>query len=316
MIAGPTPELSLLGCLAGLATSGLWTATTLFATAASRRIGPLAVNTTRILVAIVLLAITHRLLAGVWIPELRAAQVGMLAVSGLIGLTLGDQALFAAFLLIGPRLALLLMTSAPIWAALIGWIVLGERIAPQALVGMAMTLAGIGWVITERSAAAPVAARTGRGRGVVLALVAALFQAVGLLLSKQGIGHGWLPPADHLAPQSAALVRMTFAGVGLLPLWLILRSRPVYRPATHGSAALGGYGLALGGAFFGPFLGMWMSLEASHRVPIGVAQTLASLPPVLILPLQHWVYDERVTIRAVAGALLAVLGIGVLVLAR
>ena len=98
------------GHLAGVATALLWTGTSIFFTAAGRRIGPTAVNFSRMLFAIVLLGITHRLLSGGWLPDAVPRQIVFLAVSGLVGLTIGDQALFTAFVDIGPRLAILIMS--------------------------------------------------------------------------------------------------------------------------------------------------------------------------------------------------------------
>jgi len=80
-----------LGHAAGLATSVLWTFASLFFTAASRRIGPTAVNATRIAMAVVLLGVTHRVLAGGWIPAASAGLVLLLALSGLVGLSVGDD---------------------------------------------------------------------------------------------------------------------------------------------------------------------------------------------------------------------------------
>ena len=68
-----------IGHAAGLTTSLLWTMTSLFFTAAGKRIGPTAVNASRIAFAIVLLALTHRFLNGVWIPEALPRQFFLLA---------------------------------------------------------------------------------------------------------------------------------------------------------------------------------------------------------------------------------------------
>ena len=306
-----------IGPAAGLATSCLWTGTSLFFTAAGRRLGATVVNGSRIAVAILLLGITHRLLAGVWVPQMVAGQVLFLAASGVVGLSLGDQALFTAFVSIGPRLSMLIMTTAPIFAALFGWLALGETLRPVAWVAMGLTIGGVAWVVLERPYEETGTHGRRRVRGVLLALVAAACQAGGLWLSKQGMGHGWLPQEQRLDPQAATLVRMCFAGVGMVPIMTMyhLRRR---RRLTVGveSARVGsrraGLVFAACGAVVGPFLGVWMSLVASDRAPLGVAQTLCSLPPVLLLPVVVLVYKERVSMRAVIGAVIAVSGTALL----
>ncbi len=302
-----------LGCLAGLATSGLWTATALLMNTAARRFGGTRVNALRIYLAVVLLAGMHFALQGRWLPSARGDQVALLAISGWIGLSIGDQAALLAFLAIGPRLTLLLMTTAPLVAAALGWWILNEQLGPLSLLGIAITLAGVGWTILERSAAGSLGFRW---TGVAWALLASVCQAVGLLLSKRGMGHGWLPEEQFVPPQSAALIRMCFAAIAVTPvLWFVSRwrtSRPtaVASPPTQATAVA----CLLAGAFFGPFLGMWMSLTASHYAPLGIAQTLASLAPVLILPFARFILKERITPRAALGALLAVFGCAILFL--
>ena len=66
------------GQLAGIATSMLWTGTSIFFTAAGRRIGPTAVNFSRILMAIVLLGVTHYLYNGYWFPHVEPRQLVLL----------------------------------------------------------------------------------------------------------------------------------------------------------------------------------------------------------------------------------------------
>jgi len=308
-----------VGELAGLATSLLWTGTSLLFTAAARRLGPTLVNGTRIWIAIVLLGATHRLLTGQWIPDLRPRQAALLAASGLVGLTLGDQALFTAFVDVGPRLAMLVMTTAPLLAALFGWGALGETLGSTAWLGVGLTLGGVTWVILERPQGGGLPHLRPRLRGLVCALVAAACQAGGLLLSKQGMGHGWLPETEHLSPQTATFVRMGFAGLGVLPILLWWRLRPRragHPPPASGGSRLGGLAFTLGGATVGPFLGVWMSLVASDHAPLGVAQTLCGLSPVFILPFAAVIHKERVSPRAVLGAVVAVGGSAVLFFGR
>ncbi|MFQ5414259.1 MAG: DMT family transporter, partial [Phycisphaerae bacterium] len=273
-----------LGPVAGVATSLLWTVTALLFTAAGRRISPTLVNGSRIYFGIVLLAITHRLLAGAWLPHATPGQVALLLASGVIGLSFGDQALFTAFVEIGPRLSMLIMTTSPLFAVAFGWVVLGERLPGVALLGIGLTVGGVAWVVLERQPVGADVLGGRRARGVLLAFVAAACQAGGLLLSKQGMGHGWLTEDQHMTPQAATLVRMLGAGIGVLPLlwWHETRSRGAragVRTSCRRSRRTG-YALAACGAFVGPYLGVWMSLVAADLTDVGIAQTLCSLAPI------------------------------------
>ena len=69
-----------------------------------------------------------------------------------------------------------------------------------------------------------------------------------------------------------------------------------------------------GGAFFGPFLGVWMSLVAVTYIAAGIAATLNSLTPIFIIPVVMLYFKEKVSLRAFLGALVAVLGVALLFL--
>ena len=306
-----------VGPAAGLVTSMLWTGTALLFTAAARRVGTTIVNVCRIALAVILLGITHRLLTGMWVPHLVGGQVLFLALSGIVGLSIGDQALFTSFVHLGPRLAMLVMATSPIFASLFGWLALGETLQGVAWLGVALTIGGVAWVVLERPEDTVIATNPRRTQGLILALIGSACQGGGLLLSKQGMGHGWLPEAQHLDPQAATLVRVTFAGLGMIPILAIHTVRQRRRrasgilPARHGSF---GAGLAFtaGGATFGPFLGVWMSLVAADHAPVGVAQTLCSLTPVFLLPFAAAIHKERISPRAAIGAVIAVTGTALL----
>jgi len=68
------------------------------------------------------------------------------------------------------------------------------------------------------------------------------------------------------------------------------------------------------GAFFGPFLGVSLSLLSVQYIHVGVAQTFMSVIPVLIIPFVIIIHKEKVSLRAVAGAILAVVGVAILFL--
>jgi len=308
-----------IGQAAGVATSLLWTATSLFFTAAARRIGPTLVNTSRIFLAIALHGTTFRIVSGHWLPDATSQQVVYLAFSGVIGLSIGDQALFMAFMDLGPRRAMLIMATSPIFAAFFGWVALGEVLSGIAWLAVLLTVGGVAWVILQREDDVGGAASKMKTRGVVLAFVGAACQAGGLLLSKMGIGHGLVAEADYIAPQEATYLRMCFAGLGVIPLFLLHRRRIRKRrergltPDRIGTPAAGYLFMACG-TIVGPYLGVWMSLVASDHAQVGVAQTLCSLSPIFILPFAVWIHKERIGIRAVLGAAVAIGGSALLFL--
>ena len=311
----------LVGPLAGVGASVGWLFTSMFFAAAGKRVGATVVNVIRLFVAVILLACTNRLLTGEWAPDATNVQLMYLALSGLIGLAVGDQFLYIAFVEIGPRTTLLVMTTAPIFAALFGLASLGERLGSIEIVGVVVTLAGVAWVISERrTTRADDVPHPHHWRGILLAFGASACQAGGALLSKLGMGEGVVPVEQHIAPLGATLIRMMFGAVFVLPIYFVYR-RQLVRARARGVFAQrtgtrrAGMGFIVLGAISGPFLGVWMSLQAYDSADLGVAQTMCSLSPVLILPFAHFVYRERIGVRAVLGALIAFTGVAMLMFA-
>jgi drug/metabolite transporter (DMT)-like permease len=316
-----------IGHAAAIAGALFWTATSLLFTAAGRRIGSLAVNTIRLPIAVVLLGLTYRTLSGQWIPDVPTEQVLLLALSGVVGLAIGDQCFFTAFVDIGPRLTTLLMTTSPLFAALFGYLALGETLETPAWLGMLLTITGVAWVLLEKPRQHPddpaggervaPAAFISRGhphfyRGVILAVTGAACQAGGLMLSKKGMGHG-LAEGVAISPEAATLVRLVFATAIAIPVFLLFQGRLTKRNAGKRiGTRRAGYIFTSLGAIVGPYLGVWMSLIACDRAPLGIAQTLLSLTPIFVLPFAKILHHERIGLRAVAGTMLAVVGCALL----
>ena len=273
-------------------------------TAASRRIGSLVVNRTRLVIAAIFLSITHWIVLGTFLP-LNAApdRWFWLSLSGVVGLVLGDIFLFQAFILIGPRLTMLMMSLAPIFAALQAWLFLGETLTGGQVFGILLTLVGIGWVVMEGSGQNrndPV-----YGRGLLLGLGAAIGQATGLVLAKNGLG-------GDFSPISANLIRMLSAIVVLWGITFFQGQAKATIQALRNDKK--GTLFTTAGAFLGPFVGVSLSLFAIQRVEVGVASTLTSLPPVFLLPISYFIFKERFGWGAVAGTLLAMAGVAALFL--
>ena len=301
-----------MGELAALFTSLSWSVTSIQFTLAGRRVGSPIVNRVRLLLALFYLSTAQLVLTGaLWPSGATRDRWLWLGLSGIIGLVLGDACLFQAYVLIGPRRGQLLMTSVPIMSTLMAWFWLGEALTGIELVAMALAVGGIGWVVSERarqdSSAAVFPGDTdhrARTMGILLGLGGALGQAVGLLLSKKGMEGGF-------SPLSATIMRILVAAV---VIWLVTALQGRVRSTWQALEDRTALRFIAGGAFTGPFLGVWASMIAVQNAPIGVASTLMALPPILLIPLTHWVFHERVTPRAVAGTLVALSGAALLFL--
>lgn len=304
-----------VGEIAALATALCWTVSAVSFQSASMRIGSLVVNWLRLVFALVFLTALGLVTQGQWLPtQAPAAAWGWLALSGLVGFVIGDLALFRAFVLIGARLSMLVMCLAPPMTAMLGWIFLGEQLSLVQVCGMSLTIGGVAWTVLERDGKAPApaplpprpdpgrAVLQGRAAGVILAAVGALGQAGGLVLSKQGM-------VGLEDPFAATQIRVLAGIAGFSVLFFAARWWPRVVAARRDGRALAA---TTAGSFFGPFLGVSLSLLAVHRTQAGVAAALMSIVPVLMIPVAAVLFRERVTPRAILGTILAVAGVMVL----
>lgn len=279
--------------------------TALFFASAGRRVGSLAVNLVRLVIALGILCVLQAIVRGRALPlDASAHAWSWLTVSGLVGFTFGDLCLFRALVTIGPRLASLIMAAAPPLTAAIGWLVLGETLDPVDGLGMTLTVAGIAWAIFERGPAHGAAPRaTGRELvlGVLLALCGALGQAGGLVLSKLGMGE-----YDAFA---ATQIRIVAGIVGFAIVFTVLRRWGRVRAALRDGRAMA---MTTLGAVFGPFLGVSLSLLAVQHTGTGIAASLMALSPILIIPMVVLLGRERVGPGGIGGAALAVAGVALL----
>ncbi|GAB4482136.1 MAG: DMT family transporter [Anaerolineales bacterium] len=295
-----------LGEFAALFTSFCWAMSAVGFSKATDQLGSQVTNRLRVALAFLALFVINGLFYGQPIPlQAGLERWGWLTLSGVIGLAVGDAFLFKSYQCVGPRLGLLLLSLAPVFGAVIAWMLFGETLTWLQMTGIAVTLGGISWVVIVRPADSAENAACAPGRGILYGVLAALGQAAGLVLSKQGMGGDFSPFAGTLIRMIAALVSLW--GLAILQGQAAKTLQTVRQNPT-------GLRWAIFGAFFGPVIGISASLLAIQHANIGVASTLMALPPVVMLPISHFFYHEKLNAPAVAGTLVAIGGVALLFL--
>lgn len=299
--------MPFIGELAALATSIFFSIGPAFFTLAGQLVGSRVVNRTRLVVALVYLLITHWILYGTLLPlDANPDRWFWLGLSGLIGFVLGDAALFQAFIQIGTRLTMLIFATNPIVAALLAWIFLGESLTLTQITGMLITLAGIGWVMLEQNNPdQEISERKVFASGILLAFLAAIGQAAGAVTAKMGL-YGDFPAL------SGQIIRVS---IGAILIWMISfisgsakKTIPALREKPKAIQHI------LIASFIGPYLGVFFSLVAIQNAEIGIASTLMSLQPVILIPIGVYFFQEKITWRTVAGTVIALIGVAVIFL--
>ncbi|MBN2461562.1 MAG: DMT family transporter [Candidatus Cloacimonetes bacterium] len=290
------------GQIAALLTALCWTFTVLFFESAGKKIGSLAVNLIRLIFAFFFLSLYCLLTRGLLIPTDASLRTWFwLAVSGLIGFNLGDLCLFESFVRIGARVSMLIMSLVPIMTTITGWLILGEIMSIRQFCGMIITISGVAIVIFQRADRKRRPTMSYSSSGLFLAFLGAIGQAGGLVLSKLGMG--------NYNPVAATQIRVLSGMAGFSLLYIFWRKWHYVSRGLKNRKALT---RIAAGAFFGPFLGVSLSLYAVQHTITGVAATIMALVPVIILVPAVIIFREKLTIKDVLGAFLAVTGTSLL----
>jgi drug/metabolite transporter (DMT)-like permease len=295
----------LLGEIAAVLTSITYAVNSTLFTVAGRKVGAMVVNRIRLAAACLFLAAGVWLFSGApWPVDAGLERWFWLGLSGIVGLVIGDAFLFQAFVWIGPRLSMLMMSLAPIIAAATAWIFLGESLSGFQIGGMVLTLLGVSWVIMDKNHTSGER-KENFLRGILFGLGAAAGQGLGLVLAKPGLG-------DSYSPFSANFIRMFTAFVLMWFLALVSgKFKSTLRAVQGNPKALVEI---LAGAFSGPFLGVSLSLFALQHTSVGVAGTLMALAPIFLLPLEYFYFKQSTGWGSILGTVLALIGVGVLFL--
>ncbi len=221
-----------------------------------------------------------------------------LSLSGLVGYGIGDLLLFEAFVVVGARISMLVMSSVPIFTAIISLLFLGEQMTGIEISGMMLTIVGIVIVIWGRNSNKNSKKNKKYLLGILLAFGGSLGQAVGLILSKYGM-------QDYNA-FAASQIR-GFTGIVFFTVFFLFFGKWLnLKKSITNFKTMVGINI---GAISGPFLGVSLSLLAVQNTKAGIASTIMAIVPLLIIPPAIIIFKEKVNFREVVGAILAVSGV-------
>jgi drug/metabolite transporter (DMT)-like permease len=285
--------------LAALAAAMTWALSAVIAAGPSAQLGAIAFNRLRMAIVFIMLA-GFVAISGGW-RTIEAAHLAPLALSGFVGIFLGDTCLFLTMNRMGPRRSnILFSTNAPI-SALLGWLFLGETIVAQKILGIAVVFAGVILAIVFGKRRSQLDTwETVKGSlpvGIALGLGAALCQSVGSLIARPVMETGVDP-----ATASALRVGVSVLCLSLLMATGIKQVQPKAKLTLRTAVLIAISGIAAMG------VGMTLVLFGLSGGKVGIVATLSATTPAWILPLIWIRTGERPAAMAFAGAGLVILG--------
>ncbi len=293
------------GELIALVTAFCWTSTALSFQKATKRVGSISVNVLRMLISLLIFIVVSSIVRGQMFPVDAPSHVWTwMTISGIVGFVFGDYMLFKSYEFVTARISTLVMALNPPMAAIISRFFLGETLSAKSIFAMLIVLTGIFLVIIERKDKNAQTESKSKFnikynyKGVLYAFGGAVGQACGIVLSKYGM--------QDYNVLGATQIRIIAGSIGFVILVTLLKRWGNVKNTIADKKSMLFINI---GAFFGPFLGVYLSLLAISYTKVGIASSIMSITPVLIIPPAILLLKEKVTVKEIFGAMIAVTGV-------
>jgi drug/metabolite transporter (DMT)-like permease len=298
--------------LAALLTTLLFSISAICGQRSARQIGGVEANFWRICVAAAILA----LWANFFGTGMRGESLPIFAVSGLMGIGVGDTGYFQALTRLGTRRTVLIVQcfTAPA-AALMEWLWLGTKLNIGEIFFIAVILTGVA-VAMAPGEHIEIPHRQ-LFVGIAFASVAALGGALGAVLSRKAYAVAFAA-GEHPDPGTTGYQRVL--GGALIPAFILIVAK--WRSAyAHGGVFESKTLLisrekwtriwpwVLGNGLAGQTLGVTAMQWALEKTPTGIVTAIIAMTPVVLLPMTRVVDNEKIGVRSLAGALIGVGGV-------
>ncbi|MBR6264726.1 MAG: DMT family transporter [Prevotella sp.] len=305
--------MKYIGELISLGVACSWTIAAISSEIGSRHLGVFVMNVWRMALALLFSAFLMWIAFDCPYPLYASGTAWCwLLMSGVVGYFFGDWCLFNCYLTIGSRYGQLFMTLAPMFTAIMAWVMLGQELSWRTLLAMAVTLSGIAISVLSRNGNHHVVVSLPT-KGILFGIGAGLGQGVGLVLSKVGLDYyssdvpaSILPDVESYLPFGSNMIRCV-AGLACFSIWLLFRGEASRLAGSiHDWRGLTAMLVAV---FSGPFVGVGFSLMALQYTAAGIASTLMALTPIIILLPSRWIFKQPITLRNVMGAVISCIGV-------
>ncbi len=295
----------LIGEGAGLAASLFWALSSTFFALGGRMRGHQSVNAIRLIGATICWLSVTGSFSVPYLPEGSLYILLMLGLSGVVGLALGDGFLMWAHVTIGPRRAMLIMSMVPLVTTSVAWVIFAETIEFIKILAIVITVAGVSYVVVEKKRKGSMFKVT--GIGILLGVGGMLGQAIQMLIAKDAIES----MGGDMIALSATYIRILW---GTAAIWFVLLIRKNLGNSFKAFKDKKFMTYTMIGTAVGPFLGVWASYLAIEYAPIGIASTLMSVAPLVMIPISFFVFKDKPTWRALIGTLVAISGVALIFL--
>lgn len=295
--------MNFLGEIFAFITAIGWALSSIIFEMAAKKSDSLSVNVIRLVIGITFLGVITLFTKGMFLPfDSTPHNWTFLGISGVIGLFFGDLFLYESYILIGARICMLFMTLTPLIVGVFGFIFLGETMTLLQLTAMIITCSGILMVVVKPKNKDKNRQENSEKKlskkGIACITTAVILEALGNIFTKVG-------SAGYDA-SSCTQIRMICASVFFI-IYVTFKGK--WKHIFEKSKDMHLLSLIAGGTISAT-VGITFLVSAFQLINTGVASTISSTSPVLVIPISIMVFKEKVRVREIIGAVVSVVGIG------
>lgn len=288
-------DTHVIGALAALGSAASWSVGAVLFNRLGESLSSFAMTLVKGGLSVLLLGLMTLLLGSY--TEMTTEAWWYLGLSGLLGIAISDTFFFSALKELGPRPIVLLATVGQVFTVLLAVLLLGERLPVAGWVGVALIIGGITLGML------PGADEAGRVslKGVIYGLISVLAMSISVILTKKGL--------EGVSTIYATFIRMLAGTVGMFLAGLLTGRLGQWVTPFRDRSLVWRFSIAVCVITFG---GFWLAVVAFKYTSVTIANSLISTEPIFILPIAAIFLKEKVTLQAVAGAVIATVGVIVL----
>jgi drug/metabolite transporter (DMT)-like permease len=278
----------------------------------SKQIGGTEANFWRIAAATFCLALWANIFGG----GLFGAAFPLFVLSGFFGIGLGDTGYFQALPRLGSRRAVLLVQCfIPLFAILIEWLWLGTKLTSVELFCVAVILIGVALALAPGDHAKIPPRQL--WIGIFATIFAGFCSALGAVLSRKAyfVAHD----AGEFPDPGTTGYQRVLGGI-LIPAIILIVAKSSSARAHGGIFEEKTFHVSrekwkriwpwvLGNSLAGQTFGVTCVQWALEKTPAGIVMAVVATTPIMLLPMTRIVENEKIGIRSLLGALIAVVGV-------
>jgi drug/metabolite transporter (DMT)-like permease len=291
-----------IGEIAALAAALSWTINGMIIGDVGSNLKANTINLIRLSFGLIYLSMFTLFTSGVIFPfHASTSSFLYLGISGIIGFAIGDFFFISTIMTIGPRFGMLMLSTSPILTAILDYILFGVKLSLVGYLGILLTIVGIAIVVLSQRDNGKVLDKKILIKGLLFGILAATGQSVGTIFSKMGV--------SSIGAIQATQLRIVGGLLAMFVIHLFTKNKDNLFSAIKNKSVISKMSIA---GFLGPALGVWFSLLALQHTSAGVAATLTSTMPIMILPFSIFYYKEKIGIVEILGTVMSIVGIGIL----